>query len=216
VLLAYADAGLKLHPVPSMKEREYDKLIAWITAEAEKDRKANLASTQATDQVIVADETRETATVVVVEAAGIARASATASDPTHAANESRDVGERDAQSALGEPPSDPAAFFEPVNASAHQTKDAPGAEPQKENRSVDDHVIECPPVFSEAATLTIAGAGSEAETSRSDKGDVSGTETESAKFNLEEEPAEGPQYRWEAVPGRFPPVMRKVLVKAGV
>ena len=38
VLLAYADAGLKLHPVPTMKEREYDELMALITVEAEKDR----------------------------------------------------------------------------------------------------------------------------------------------------------------------------------
>jgi hypothetical protein len=38
VLLAYADAGLKLHPVPSTKEREYEELMALITVEAEKDR----------------------------------------------------------------------------------------------------------------------------------------------------------------------------------
>jgi hypothetical protein len=60
------------------------------------------------------------------------------------------------------------------------------------------------------AALGIVEGSPEAETNHSDQDEISLTEMEPG---LAENPARRPRYEWRAVPGRFPPIKRRVLVK---
>jgi hypothetical protein len=179
VLLAYADAGLKLHPVPSTKEREYDELIALISAEVEEGGKLNSEITNAKNQMIV-DATREATAGVVTKGFGVVSATATRMDLMQGANEAEPAGGGDAE-VRRSAPLDPDSLFEATHTAMLPSKDFPRSKP-------------------------------EAETGRSDPLELSKTETESRTRSLEDFP-ERPQYRWQAVPGRFPTVRRRVPVK---
>jgi hypothetical protein len=65
----------------------------------------------------------------------------------------------------------------------------------------------------EAVTLGIIGGSPETETNHSGQDEISLTEMEPGACSFEENPEKRPRYEWRAVPGRFPPIKRRVLVK---
>jgi hypothetical protein len=193
-LLKYAEEGAARH-VPIDPETEIAALVRELTADVEaqvaidwpcvKGQKNRRANQESATNQVIADE----ATTEVV-------AQITANEPGGAGRAARDSLYRTNKNEPAEVTDAGTQYFGPAYRGS----------------SLDLLHATLRHSDSEAVLATPSGRP-EPETNWPGEGKLSETEVESVTCSFEEHSAQRPRYEWRAVPGRFPPIKRRVLVK---